>query len=376
MPLPSLRSIFATPLHSAWAVPLACSVGAGAGAAVSLAFRGCTNLVPDALVGGWLAIGWTNVQRYLDPGRAMAQLQPHERALVDYPAVRQRLHEVGTSVDDLDALKSLAGQLEREFGRMITQFNAYCHSREVSPNPLMAGVIRHFYLTHCGERGIVLLSRLSATACYLVAAHAEQGSAIADGLSQKGVTAGTVLRRLRCPYLRVDLANETLHGAQSFTTNESHGEMRVCAHPSPFEVGPLVEVTNRRSTGQHGAPRAAPPPFTQRTASGSATPAAEVVASVGQARSKVCRGPLLRAKLLGLAADSRTWRELNRIEDDLAANRPCGHPVRYHGEHYQANDIHWEGRQSPGRNAWRLLHRKGQGGHELVDIVDYHRPRT
>lgn len=365
MPLPSLRSILATPLHSAAAIPLACGVGAGVGGALSLAFRGCTNIVPAAFIGGWLGIGWTNVQRYLDQHTTTATLQPHERALVDYPAVRQRLHDVGTSVDDLDALKSLAAQLEKEFGRMITQFNDYCRSREVPPNPLMAGVIRHFYLTHCGERGVMLLSRRSATACYLVAANAHQQDSIAEALNEQRVPAGTALRQLRCPYLRVDLANEDLRGAQAFTTEESRGEMRVCPHPAPFEIGPLVEVTNRRSTGQHGAPRAVPSSFAQRTPDRGG-------------RQTVTRSAQLRKKLaeFGLPQDSRTWRELNRIEEDLAAGRPRGHQITHNGVDYISCDIHLEGRRSPGRNAQRLLFWRVPGGYWLDDIDDPHAPRS
>lgn len=371
MPISSLRSIPATPLHSPWAVPLGCGVGAMVGGAFSVAFRGCSNLVTDVLIGGWLGIGGTNVQRYLDTVRTTSRLQPHERALVDYPAVQKRLAEVGTTVDDLDALKSLSDQLEIQFGRMITQFNDYCRSREVPPNPLMAGVIRHFYLTHCSERGVMLLSRRSATACYLVAARAEQGSAIADALNQEGVPAGTVLRRLHSPYLRVDLANTALRDACAFTTEECDGEMRVHSVQTlpgetleTLEPGALVSMTNRRHTRRRFAPESV------------ATPIPDLVASATPAKEKVFRGALLREKLADLAADSRTWRELNRIEEDLAANRPCGHPVRFHGVLFYANDIHWEGRQSPGRNAWRLLHRNTPDGHELVDIVDYHRPRT
>ena len=363
MPVPSLRSILATPLQSAWAIPLAGSVGAGVGGAMSLAFRGCANVVPDALIGGWLGIGCANAQRYLDPGRVTARLQPHERALVDYPAVRQRLRDVGTSVDDLDALKSLADQLESEFGRMITQFNDYCRSREVPPNPLMAGVIRHFYLTHCGLRGVMLLSRRSATACYLVAARAEQGSAIAAALNQPGAPAGTVLRRLHCPYLRVDLANTALRDACAFTTDEFDGEMRVHPSETPFETGPLVEVTHRRSTGQNCLPRASAAPKM-----------ADAPSLRCRASLSVTRGPRLRKRLaeLALPADSRTWRELNRIEADLAAQRPCGHPISHKGRDYMSCDIHLDGRLAPGRNKWRLLYWRVPGGFRLEDIDDTH----
>lgn len=375
MPVPSLRSILATPLHSPWAIPLGCSVGAAVGGAFSLAFRGCANVVPDALIGGWLGIGWTNVQRYLDPGRAMARLQPHERALIDYPAVRELLHEAGASVDDLDALKPLAAQLERDFSRVTREFNAYCQARSVPPNALIAGVIRHFYLTHCRDRAVMLLAKRNATACYLVAAREGQGTAIAHALNREGTRAGTVLRQLHCPYLRVDLANESLRDAHAFTTDECQGEMRV--HSAPACPGPtletlkpsaLVGVTHRRQTRRHCASGSTPTPAPAM--------AAEEVGSAHHTRAEVCRGPLLRAKLLGLAADSRTWRELNRIEDDLAARRPCGHPVRYQGMPYHAVDIHRDGWQSPGRNAWRLLYRRTPHGYEIVDMIDYHRPRT
>jgi len=375
VPVPSLRSILATPLHSPWAVPLGCSVGALTGGAVSLtfslAFRSCANIVPDALIGGWLGIGWTNVQRYLDPGKAMAPLQPHERALVDYPGVRQLLHDAGTSVDDLDALKRLADQLERDFSRVTGEFNAYCRSRQVPPNPLIGGVIRHFCLTHFRDRAVMLVAKRSATACYLVAAREGQAPAIGEALNREGTRAGTVLRQLHCPYLRVDLANSALRDAQAFTTDEREGEMRVHSlHDRARETvetlatSPLVDVTHRRLPRRRYVNHA------------SAAPVADIPAPAGADRERVIRGPLLRAKIAGLPAGNRTCRELRRIEQDLAANRPCGHPVRYQGRNYLAIDIHFAGRQSPGRNVWRLLHRKGPAGHELVDIVDYHDPRS
>jgi len=377
VPVPSLPSLLATPLHSGAAIPLAGTLGAVVGAGFELVFRGCTNaagpawsvaeIVKPALISGWMGIGCTNAMRWLDPDKPARQLQPHEKALVDYPAVRQRLLDVGTSVEDLDALKSLASQLETEFGRMITQFNNYCRSREVPPNPLMAGVIRHFYLTHCGVRGVMLLSKRSATACYLVAAHAEQASAIADALNQPGVPAGTVLRRLHCPYLRVDLANNALRDACAFTTEECDGEMRVHPSETSFEIGPLVEVTNRRSTGQTCLPRAGAAP----TMAGA--PSLRCRASVS-----VTRGPRLRKRLaeLALPPDSRTWRELNRIEADLAAQRPCGHPISHKGRDYMSCDIHLDGRLAPGRNKWRLLYWRVPGGFRLEDIDDTHGPRT
>ncbi len=377
MPVPSLRSLLATPLHSGAAIPLAGTLGAVVGAGFELVFRGCTNaagpawsvaeIVKPALISGWMGIGCTNAMRWLDPDKPARQLQPHEKALVDYPAVRQRLLDVGTSVEDLDALKSLASQLETEFGRMITQFNNYCRSREVPPNPLMAGVIRHFYLTHCGVRGVMLLSKRSATACYLVAAHAEQASAIADALNQPDAPAGTVLRRLHCPYLRVDLANNALRDACAFTTEECDGEMRVHPSETSFEIGPLVEVTHRRSTGQTCLPRAGAAP----TMAGA--PSLRCRASVS-----VTRGPRLRKRLaeLALPPDSRTWRELNRIEADLAAQRPCGHPISHKGRDYMSCDIHLDGRLAPGRNKWRLLYWRVPGGFRLEDIDDTHGPRT
>ncbi|WP_315385251.1 hypothetical protein [uncultured Stenotrophomonas sp.] len=379
MPLPSLRSVLSTPLHSPEAIPLAGTLGSVVGAGFELAFRGCTNaagpawsvaeVMKPALISGWLGIGCVNAMRWLEPDRA--QLQPHERALVDYPGVRQLLHDAGTSVDDIDALKALAGQLEKDFGRMTRQFNDYCRSRGVPPNPLIGGVIRHFFLTHCRERSVMLLSKRTATACYLVAAREGQRHAIADGLNEEGALAGTVLRRMHCPYLRVDLANTALRDAKAFTTDDCNGEMRVhSVHGLPgetletLEPSELVSVTHRRHTRR-------------RVASGEvAGPMPDLVAHATQAREHVIRSALLRGKLAGVAPDSRTWRELNRIEEDLAANRPCGHLVRVNGVLYHANDIHWEGRQSPGRNAWRLLHRNTPEGHELVDIVDYHRPRT
>lgn len=376
MPLDPLRSVLTTPLHSERAVPLAGTLGFVVGGAIEFVCNAARpawtvgNVMQPALIGGWIAIGWLNWLRRLELDGSLTELQEHELALVDYPDVRQALRDRGTSVNDLDALKVLAREIEGDVNRMTRQFDAYCSARDVPPNPLMRGVIRHFYLSHLRFPTIMLLSKLRSTDCYLVAGSNEQRGTIADGLNQDRVPAGTVLRQLHCPYLRVDLANTALRNARAFSTEECEGEMRVhSVHALPgetletLEPSALVSVTHRRQTRR-------------RVASGEVhLPVPDLVASA-TVREKTFRSALLRGKLAGVAPDSRTWRELNRIEEDLAANRPCGHPVRYQGVLYQADDIHWEGRQSPGRNASRLLHRKTPHGYELVDIVDYHRPRT
>lgn len=376
MPVTLLPDIRSMRMHDDGASFVAGAVGFLVGAGFEAVFRGCTNaagpawtlaeVIKPGLVSSWMAVGCLNAMRCLDRETPSRQLQPHERALVDYPAVRQRLIDGGTSVEDLDALKELAGALEAEFNWMISQFNDYCRKRNTPPNPLMPGVIRHFYLTHCAERGVMLLSSKGATACYLVAAREEQRRAIEDGMNQPGTRAGTVLRQLHCPYLRVDLANNALRDANAFAADDSGGEMCVRPVQTSFEIGPLVEVTNRRLTGHHGV---------RNRGSRRST---ELSAASTCASARVTRSPRLRRTLtdLGLPPSSRTWRELNRIEEDLAAGRPCGHLIVHNGREYMSCDIHLEGRQSPGRNAWRLLYLNCGDGHELVDIVDYHRPRS
>lgn len=357
------------PLQSDWALPTAAAVGAAVGGGMALALQGVSNMLPGLTFGSMLGVGWTSVLQGMD--EQQARLRAHHaqvRAFADYPAVQALLRRAGSSVDDEMALQQLSQKLEADFVRMTERFNEYCALRELIPNRLIGDVIRHFYLTHCADRGIVLLSRRSASACYLVAAHTRDQGSLARAMNQDGISAGTALRQMRCPYLRVDLANERLADARAFTTQVCDGEWQVLpAEPATGQStetlvpGPVVQVIRRRPA-RASCPREAP-----------ALPVADGATAPLNDAPVLQRGPLLRAKLADLPADSRTWRELQRIEQDLLARRPCGHLIRYQGEEYLASDLHLGGRRCPGRNAWRLLHRRIPGGHELVDIVDPHR---
>lgn len=364
MPLCSLRDILQTPLQSPKAPLVGAPLGALASGGLSLLFRGIANVGLDALLGGGLGLVATLALQARDARQTQDPLQPHERALVDYPAVRTLLLRANRSPHDPAALREISVQLTEQFGRVIGAFEEYCGRRGLTPHPLIAQVIRHFYLTHCSDRGVLLVSKRSVAACYLVAAHKEDKSAIAVAMNDGEVPAGTALRRLRCPYLRVDLANEHLGPAQAFVTRVHQGEWSVHPAPAwsdgeePSHSRPVRDV--RRRT--RNRPSETPPP-----------PVQTAPAVVSPASMSVTRSPLLRATLAGLPPASRTWRELNRIEEDLAANRPCRHLVPYQGKEYIAFDIHWDGRRSPGRNAWRLLVERVADGFVLFDIVDYHR---
>jgi len=364
--LSSLGKILQTPLDSWWAVPVGGSGGLVAGGLVGL-LRDITNgVVPGALLGGFLGAFATLALQARDARETQDQLQPHERALVDYPGVRALLLRANRSSHDRAAVREISLQLTEQFGRVIRLFEEYCAHRGLTPHPLIAQVIRHFFLTHCSDRGVLLVSKRSVAACYLIAAHREDKSAIAAAMNDGDVPAGTALRRLRCPYLRVDLANEDLGPAQAFFTEVRRGgEWSV--HPAPAWSDGEEASQTRRVRDVHRRTRNAPcetPP----------SPVPTAPSLVSAPRLSVTRSPLLRATLVGLPPDSRTWRELNRIEEDLATNRPRRrHLVTYQGNEYIAFDIHWDGRRSPGRNAWRLLVNRVAGGFLLVDIVDYHR---
>ncbi len=371
MPAIPYRSVLNMPLQSVWALPTAAVIGAAVGGGLAAALQGVSNALPGLTLGSLLGVGWASVQQGMDEQQARIRAyHAHVRAFADYPAVHALLCRAGTTADNAAALQRLAEKLEDDFARMTDRFKAFCELRQMTPNRLIGEVIRHFYLTHCADRGIVLISRRNARACYLVAAHAHDQDAIAHALNQDGISAGTVLRQMRCPYLRVDLANERLADAQAFTTEVRDGEWRVlpaepaAGHPTEaLATGPFVDVTRRRrprvDSLQRGRPLAV-------RGGQSATPCAAPL---------LRRGPLLRAKLAALPCGSRTLRELERIEQDLAAGRPRGHLIHFQGAEYLASDIHMDGRRCPGRNVWRLLHRRIPGGHELVDIVDPHGPR-
>lgn len=365
------RAALNMPLQSDWALPTAAVLGAAVGGSMAAALQGVSNMLPGATFGSMLGVGSARVLQGMD--EQSARLRAHHaqvRAFADYPSVQALLRRAGTCVDDELALQRLSDKLEVDFARMTERFNEYCMLRDLTPTRLIAAVIRHFYLTHCADRGIVLLSKRNARACYLVAVHARQKGSIAAAMNQEGVGAGSALRQMRCPYLRVDLANERLADAGAFTTEVHDGEWQVLPAELPpgqttetFARGPLVQVIRRRCPRANCLRAGRPPSLPE-----AAAPSAGSV-------QVIQRGPLLRAKLAGLPSDCRTLRELERIEQDLAANRPCGHLITYQGEEYLASDLHMGGRRCPGRNAWRLLHRRIPGGHELVDIVDPHGSR-
>lgn len=363
------RAVLNMPLQSGWALPTAAVLGAAVGGGMAAALQGVSNLLPGVTFGSMLGVGWASVLQSMDEQQARVRAHhAHVRAFADYPAVQALLQRAGASVDDEIALQQLSQKLEADFARMIERFNEYCALCDLTPNRLIGAVIRHFYLTHCADRGIVLLSRRSARACYLVAAHTRDQGNLAKAMNQDGISAGTALRQLRCPYLRVDLANERLADARAFTTRVCDGEWQVLpAEPASGQStetlvpGPVLQVVRRRPARAR-RPREKPP-----------VPEADGATPPLNDAPMLQRGPLLRAKLADLPADSRTWRELERIEQDLVAGRPCGHLIHYQGEEFLSSDIHMGGRRCPGRNIWRLLHRRIPGGHELVDIVDPHR---
>ncbi len=363
------RAVLNMPLQSDWALPTAAVLGAAVGGGMAAALQGVSNMLPGTTFGSMLGVGWASVLQGMDEQAARLRAHhAHVRAFADYPAVQALLRRAGTRIDDELALQRLSGKLEADFARMTERFNEYCVLRDLTPNRLIGQVIRHFYLTHCADRGIVLLSKRNASACYLVATHTRHQGDIAKAMNQEGVGAGTALRQMRCPYLRVDLANERLADAGAFTTEVHDGEWQVLPAALPpgqttetLAPEPLVQVVRRRCPRTH-CPRAGRPASLPEAAAPSS---GDVLV--------IQRGPLLRAKLAALPSECRTWRELERIEQDLAAHRPCGHLITYQGEEYLASDLHMGGRRCPGRNAWRLLHRRIPGGHELVDIVDPHR---
>ena len=375
MLFPSTRPVLQMPLHDPQATRTGAALGAMVGGAFSLAFQGIGNasmLGMGTLFGAVLGAGFTEFQQFTEDRELQRHVHPHARELIEYPAVRELLHKAGTDIHDATAVRTLAERFDVDIQRMVGVFDAYCNARSITPNPLIESVIRHFFLTHCADRGIALLTRQRAHDCYLVAAHTRDQGRIAAAMNAERVGAGTALRQHRFPYLRVDLANERLRNARSFKADTHQGEWQV--HPAEpqagdaldwLEVGSTIDVTHRRSTRR----RCPPAEHTARGAGITLPPRPAPVA--------LERGPALRAKLRGLPSDSRTLRELHKIEGDLAAHRPSGHLVCYEGVHYLAVDIHWpapkgEGRRSAGRNVWRLLVLPAAGGYRLVDIVNYH----
>lgn len=368
MPLPSVGALLSTPLHAPRAPALAGAVGAAVGAGFAATFQGISNVLPGTALGALLGVGWTSLQQYMERREGAQATSAEVLELAKYPAVRELLRRAGHGVEDMAALQRLAVRLEADINKMTRNFDAYCRTRGVPESALVAKALRHFYLTHCGERGIVLLSKAKSPFCYLVAARKELQGKLEKALNHEDVRAGIQFRQMDCPYMRVDLALEKLHDAQEFAiTVDAHGEMHVHAATTPFEVGAMVQVTRRRCNGKHGVAVPSPDP--------TAAPASTLHSTGCSAR--VTRSRRLKSTLaeLALAPDSRTLQDLRRIEQDLAANRLRGHALSYYGRRCYSLDIHLEGHWAPGRNRWRLLYQRVSGGYLLIDIDDPHAPR-
>ncbi|MGH8036283.1 MAG: hypothetical protein ACREPD_00945 [Stenotrophomonas sp.] len=369
---PWLRSVLNVTPHSALAVPVAAGLGAGVGAALALAFQGIGNLLPGTGVGALLGTGWLCALRgFVQSEQSLQMHQARVDALKDYPAAHELLKMADTCLHDVAAVKRLSDRVERDVRAMCVRFQQHCDEQGLKVAPLMEQVLRHFFLLHCSDRGILVVSRGSTQECYLVAAHAQDQEPIRAALNRKGASPSAVLRNLRCPFIRADLVNEHVHGATSFQMERDDVEYipavaspaRHAAHSPAPDVPAAATQPRRRFPRLHGAIPAA----TRAAAGPGAAP------PTPPAPRSIVWGQILTDQIGQLPVSGRTLTKLAAITEDLQAGRVCGKPVTLHGVHYSASDIQLEGLN--GRNLWRLLHRRTPAGHELVGIVDYHEPR-
>jgi hypothetical protein len=369
---PWLRAALNATPHSALAVPLAAAVGAGVGGAFALAFQGIGNLLPGTGVGAVLGTGWLCALRGFAHFELSLQLhQARVDALRGYPAAHELLKRADTSLDDVAAVKRLSDRVERDVRAMCVRFQQHFDEQGLKVAPLMEQVLRHFFLLHCGDRGILVVSRGSTQECYLVAAHAEDQESIRAALNRKGTSPSAVLRNLRCPFIRADLVNEHVRGATSFQMERDDVEyIPAVASPTRHAAGsPAPDVPAATTQPRRRVPRlhGAIPAATRASVGPGAAP------PTPPAPRSIVWGQILTDQIGQLPVSGRTLTKLAAITEDLQAGRVCGKPVTLHGVQYSASDIQLEGLN--GRNLWRLLHRRTPAGHELVGIVDYHEPR-
>jgi hypothetical protein len=363
-----LRAVLNQPPQSTLALPLAVAVGATAGGVFASAFQGLDQLGFGTAFGAALGAAWLYALRAIEhPQHEHRAHVARVEALKDYPAVRKLLHAAGASLDDVAAVKQLSNRLDRDIRIMSERFRQQCEARSLSPAPLMEAVLRDFYLHHCADRGIVVISRRSSRHCFLVAAHPEDHACIRDAMNRKECSPSAVLRNLRCAFMRTDLVNERLRGATSFRMKRDDVEWQPCADSdraapgwsSSGSASPTVACRRRRV------------PSSARREHLACTPPAAAATVARQLRTVVV-GTTLREQMEQLDPSGRTMKRLDVIRSDLTCGRPCSHTVQLHGVDYSASDIPMEGQS--GRNVWRLLHRRTAEGHELVGIADYHGP--
>lgn len=360
-----LRAVLNVSPQSALALPLAAGMGAGAGSALALAFEGVGNLLPGTGVGallgmgGWAALRWSE-QRLAERRGHQARVQ----MLSAHSHLVRALREQGTCLHDVVAVKQLCDRLDRDVRFIDASFQKHCEAHGLAPAPLMREVLRTFFLHHCAERGMVVISRGSTQECYLVAAHRKDHACVRDAINRAGTLPPEALRRLGCPFMRVDLANASMRDAQAFEVDTRRLEWKptpTAGRQMAFPVGLPEQVTRsgRRPRRMPAAQEHVVADVVAGGAAGSANPI------------HVERGKQLWKDLAPYGPQSRIWRDIRGIEQFLRTGREVGHPIRFDGELYLSADVHLDGTR--GRNVMRLLIVKaGPERFELVRIVNYH----
>jgi hypothetical protein len=369
----ALRSVVNVPAQSALAAPLAVAVGAGIGSALALAFQGLGNLLPGTSLGAVMGLTWLGALRWIEQGHVEQRRHQERVQMVStHPQLSQLLRAEGGCLHDRGAVKQLCDRLDRDVRVIQDSFKKHCGAYGLTPAPLMGDVLRTFFLHHCADRGIVVISRGSTQECYLVAAYRKDHPRVRDAISRVGASPPDVLRRLGCPFMRVDLVNTSMRDAQGFevemhrlewTATPTHGQQMQL----PVGAPDVIKRSGRR-------PRRTLP--AQEPASGSIghahpRPGVDDGTAAGSNRIDVARGARLLKQLAPYDPQGRTWQDVRSIEQWLRTGREIGHPVRFDGELYLSADVHLDGRR--GRNVMRLLYLKeAHHRYALVRIVNYH----
>lgn len=222
-----LRALCNAPLDSPWAFPLSIAVGSAVGAIVAALY---SVFNPDASVaqGGTVGVCLTSLYmaRQVRDHQAAQQNDARRAFLTRHPEVAQAVRESGITAgnDHWTQLQYDALQAGIEVG--LRGLRVACAHADVPVSPQLESALAVFYIRHCAETGLFILSNSKRRECYVASIEPVDGNALARRV-EAGEAPGAVLRNARVPFMRADHVNDALRHRQTFTLQAPDHESRV-----------------------------------------------------------------------------------------------------------------------------------------------------
>lgn len=311
----------------------------------------------------------------------------HERALHEqrwrdltaYPRNRALLRQWGITAYDWDEVRALHQSVRRGARHLEEQLRHYCQRHRLLCDASTLEALHAFAHEFCMGFSPLLILRCplakdqngrpvdttAGISCRAGSTHVPHSyflvsaplpdlvRILAD--MEEGVTPMTAARNHHRPCRSGRLKRLHRSSVSEQPTPDHRAVDPAYAATSP---GP-VRVTHRRG------------PAVARSADRPDTP------TVSAARAPVVSCPVLRSQLLDaqlgvLGKDSRTAKDVDRIQQELERGRDTSHAIRWLG--YRAFDIQMDGLRR--RHQWRLLCHHVEGRFRMAGIGNYHASRN